>query len=62
MAENCELSHDDHCKEGAHYWVLDKNSFGICRKCGGRKQFPINVFGWQNRTVVIGKASHSTTA
>jgi hypothetical protein len=62
MTEKGETSHGDACKEGAHYWVLDKNSFGICKKCGGHKQFPINVFGWQNRKVLIGKASHRSTA
>jgi len=60
MAENVETSHDDACKEGAHYWVLDNDSFGICKKCGARKQFPVAVlFSWQNRKIVTGKTPHS---
>ena len=61
MAEKGETSHSDACKEVAHYWVLDDRNFGICKKCGAQKQFPIDVFGWQNRKMVIGKASHRPT-
>jgi hypothetical protein len=58
MAVNGETPHSDVCKEGAHYWVLDDKNFGICKRCAARKQFPVDVFGWQNRKMVIGKAPH----
>jgi hypothetical protein len=62
MAEKLETSHSDACKEAAHYWVLDDRNLGICKKCGAQKQFPIELFGWQNHNIVIGKASHRPTA
>jgi len=58
MTEKGETSHSDACKQVAHYWVLDDKNLGICKKCGAQKQFPVAVFGWQNRNLVIGKASH----
>jgi len=61
MTEKYETSHIDACKQAAHYWILNDKSLGICKKCGAQKQFPVNVFGWQNRKLVIGKASHSPT-
>jgi hypothetical protein len=47
MTGKDETSHSDACKEKAHYWILNDKSFGICKKCGAQKQFPIDVFGWQ---------------
>jgi hypothetical protein len=48
MAEKGGTSHSDACKQAAHYWILNDKSFGICKKCGAQKQFPmIGVFGWQ---------------
>jgi hypothetical protein len=32
---------DGECKGKAHYWVLDDNSFGVCKKCGAKRQFDI---------------------
>jgi hypothetical protein len=58
MTKNRETAHSDACKEAAHYWILNDESLGICKKCGAQKQFRVNVFGWQNRKLVIGKASH----
>jgi len=29
----------------------------VCKKCGAKKQFAVDVFGWQNRNVVIGKTA-----
>jgi len=62
MTERDETSHSDICKQAAHYWILNDKSLGICKRCGAQKQFPVNVFGWQNRKLVIGKASHSPTS
>jgi hypothetical protein len=53
-----EKLRDGECKAKAHYWILDDKSLGICKRCGAQRQFPIDVFGWQNRNIVIGKASH----
>jgi len=52
---------DGESKDKAHYWVLDDKHFGVCKKCGAKKQFPVGVFGSQNRNFVIGKKSHSQT-
>jgi hypothetical protein len=62
MTEKGETSHIDACKQAAHYWILNDKSLGICKRCGAQKQFPVAVFGWQNRKVAIGKASNSPTA
>ena len=59
MTEKGETSHSDGCKQAAHYWILNDKSLGVCKNCGVQKQFPVAVFGWQNRNLVIGKASHS---
>jgi hypothetical protein len=59
MGAEGETLRRDECKGKAHYWILDDKSFGVCKKCGAEKQFPAaGVFGWQNRNIVIGKASH----
>jgi hypothetical protein len=58
MTKKRETSQSDACKKVAHHWILNDESLGICKKCGAQKQFPIDVFGWQNRNLVIGKASH----
>lgn len=62
MAEKGETSHSDECKQAAHYWVLDDKNFGICKKCGAQKQFPVAVSSWQNSNLVIGKASLRPTS
>ncbi len=61
MAVKGETFHSDACKGEAHYWIIDDKNFGICKKCGAQKQFPVDVFGWQNRNLVIGKAPHRPT-
>jgi hypothetical protein len=61
MTPKYETPHSDASKEKAHYWVLNDKNFGICKRCGAQKQFPVDVFGWQNRKLVIGKASHRPT-
>ena len=61
MAVKRETFHSDECKREAHYWIIDDKNFGVCKKCGAHKQFPIDVFGWQNRNLVIGKATHRAT-
>jgi hypothetical protein len=61
MTEKRETPHSDTCKKAAHYWILNDESLGICKKCRAHKQFPINVFSWQNRNIVIGKALHRAT-
>lgn len=58
--EHKELCGDE-CKDKAHYWVIDDKNFGVCKRCGAHKQFPIAVFGWQNRKPVIDKALPDTT-
>jgi hypothetical protein len=58
MTEKRETPHSDTCKKAAHYWILNDKSLGICKKCGAEKQFPDVVSSWQNRKLVIGKASH----
>ena len=60
MGAERETLRRDKCNDKAHYWVLDDKNFGVCRKCGGKKQFPIDVWGWQKRKMVIGKTSHNT--
>jgi hypothetical protein len=62
MAKKRETHHSDTRKEAAHYWILNDKNFGICKNCGAQKQFPVDVFGWQNRKLVIGKARHRPTA
>ena len=59
LEEEGKLSSAD-CTEKAHYWVLNDKNFGVCKKCGAKKQFPINVFE-QNRSIVIGKTPHRAT-
>jgi hypothetical protein len=27
-------------KSHSHFWILDRNSFGVC-KCGDERQFPV---------------------
>lgn len=61
MSTEREKPCGDECKDKAHYWVLDDKNFGVCKKCGAQKQFPVDVFGWQNRNIVIGKTSHRPT-
>jgi hypothetical protein len=24
-----------------HYWILDRDNFGVCNKCGVKKYFPV---------------------
>jgi hypothetical protein len=60
LEEEGKLSSAD-CTEKAHYWVLNDKNFGVCKKCGAKKQFPINVWGWQTRSIVIGKTPHRVT-
>jgi hypothetical protein len=57
--ENERGQFNDDCKECIHHWLLDERNFGVCKKCGAQKQFPIEVFGWQSRRILIGKTSHS---
>jgi hypothetical protein len=52
---------DGETKDKAHYWVLDDKSFGVCKKCGAKKQFLFQGWEWQKRKVVIGKKSHGQT-
>ena len=61
MNKKRETADSDACKEVAHYWILNDESLGICKKCGAHKQFPVDVFGWQNRNIVIGKAVRRAT-
>jgi len=58
MTKKRETPHSDACKKAAHYWILNDESLGICKRCGAQKQFPDVVSSWQNRKLVIGKASH----
>jgi len=51
---------DGESKDKAHYWVLDDKSFGVCKKCGAKRQFDIYC-EWEKANVVIGKKSHSQT-
>jgi len=60
LEEEGKLSSAD-CTEKDHDWVLNDKSFGVCKKCGAKKQFPINVWGWQTRSIVIGKTPHRVT-
>jgi len=59
-AEREKTLRRDECNGKAHYWVLDDNNFGVCKKCGGKKQFPIDVWGWQNRKIKMGLARYRT--
>jgi carbonic anhydrase len=59
--ENERGQFNDDGKECIHHWVPNDKNFGICKKCGAKKQFPINVWGWQNRNIVIGKTPHRAT-
>ncbi len=62
MTKKRDIPHSDTYKEAAHYWILNDKNFGICKNCGAQKQFPVDVFGWQNRKLVIGKALRRPTA
>lgn len=59
MSTERDELHDYECKDKPHYWILDDKNFGICKKCGARKQFAAYGYNWQRRKVVIGKASQS---
>jgi hypothetical protein len=53
MTKKGETSHSEACKEVAHYWILNDKNFGICKRCGAQKQFPVGVsFSWQNRNTL----------
>ena len=58
MQTEREVMPTDRCKDKAHYWLLDYKSFGVCKKCGAKKQFPINVWGWQNSNLILKKSTH----
>ena len=60
LEEEGKLSSAD-CTEKAHNWVLNDKSFGVCKKCGAKKQFLFQGREWRKRKVVIGKKSHSQT-
>ena len=60
LEEEGKLSSAD-CTEKAHDWVLNDKSFGVCKKCGAKKQFLFQGREWRKRKVVIGKKSHSQT-
>ena len=63
MAVKRETFRSDACKGESHYWIIDDKNFGMCKKCGAQKQFPtqLDVLGWWNRNIVIGKALHRAT-
>jgi Zn finger protein HypA/HybF involved in hydrogenase expression len=60
LEEEGKLSSAD-CTEKDHDWVLNDKSFGVCKKCGAKKQFLFQGREWRKRKVVIGKKSHSQT-
>jgi len=60
LEEEGKLSSAD-CTEEAHDWVLNDKSFGVCKKCGAKKQFLFQGREWRKRKVVIGKAPHRVT-
>jgi Zn finger protein HypA/HybF involved in hydrogenase expression len=60
LEEEGKLSSAD-CTEKAHDWVLNDKSFGVCKKCGAKKQFLFQGREWRKRKVVIGKKSHGQT-
>lgn len=39
MGNECEIVHDDDCKQCIHHWLIDQKNFGVCKKCGASKQF-----------------------
>ncbi len=62
MTGKRETSHSNACKKAAHYWILNDENLGICKKCGAQKQFPVDVFGWRGRNIMVGKAVHKPAA
>ena len=39
MGNEYETVHDDDCKECIHHWLIDAVNLGVCKKCGGSRQF-----------------------
>jgi len=42
MGNEYETVHDDDCRECIHHWLIDERNFGVCKKCGAGKRFPIS--------------------
>ena len=51
MGNECEIVHDDDCKQCIHHWLIDQGNLGVCKKCGASKQFSCSwSAGWGNRS------------
>jgi len=61
MSTDREKLRGGECEGKAHYWVLNEKNFGVCKKCGAKKQFLLQGLEWQKRKVVVGKKLRGTT-
>ena len=46
MGTECQTGHAE-SKQNAHHWVIDARNFGVCKKCGAKKQFVLERCSWR---------------
>jgi hypothetical protein len=44
----------------AHFWILARDNFGVCNKCGARKYFPATWTSYSRSKKKIDLVPHKT--